>query len=188
MPDLMVQMNHLLEDNGRRRSAGTNRSGTRKLRTDITEKHGQLEFYTGERDGFVELCVQAYMATRATPRRIALRIQKHYTEEHERREAAAEKKAQADAVKVPDSMQTDMLVKVETSRITTELERLAVRARDCGTVSRTAQKRDEEFHLTSMKLHRAVRWYPIFRVAILIVAGYLQASHVVRYMKNRHIY
>lgn len=187
MPDMMIQMNHLLDDNGRRRSAGTNKTGTRKLREDLRSKEGRLEFMTGERDGFVEICVQAYTATRASPRRIGMRVQKLPLDEYEAQKENAQK-AKPDDVKVPEDVQSEMLVKVETSRITTELSRLTVRARDIANSASAAKRKESEFHQTSVTLHRAVRYYPIFRICILIVAGYLQASHVVNYMKTRHIY
>lgn len=187
MPDMMIQMNHLLDDNGRRRSAGTNKNGTRKLREDLQAKEGRLEFLSGERDGYIEICVQAYTATRTSPRRIGLRIEKMPVAEYERQKEGI-KESKSDEVKVPGDIQSEMLVKVETSRITTELGRLKVRCADLGNSASTAKKRETEFHQTSVNLSKAARYYPIFRIAILLVAGYMQASHVVQYMKTRHIY
>ena len=184
MPDMMIQMNHLVEDNGRRRSAGANKKGTRKLREDITNTNGRIEFFTGERDGFVEICIQAYMATQKEPRRFGMRIEAKSTQAHER-----EKQPKSpDFPVVPEKIQNDMMLTVETSRITKELERHKERVQDITGNMAASKDRQASFHETSVALKRGVRRYPIFRICVLLVAGYMQASHVVRYMRSRHIY
>lgn len=187
LPDMMIQMNHLMEENGRRRSAGANKNGTRKLREDLTDKEGRLEFFTGDRDGFVEICFQAYLASRTEPRRVGLRVTKIPASDYEQQKTSA-KIAQQNKVQVPGGVKQDMLVKVETSRITTELERFKRRVQDISNGGAASKDREASFHQTSVSLSRAVRLYPIFRICILLVAGYMQASHVVRYMRSRHIY
>lgn len=183
---MMLQMNHLVEDNGRRRSAGANKSGTRKLREDITNHDGSVAFFTGERDGFVEICVQAYTATAKDPRRFGMRIESKSTQAYEReKEAAQSGKAFPD---VPQKIQSDMMLTVETSRITKELERHKQRVQDIAGNSAASKDRQASFHESSVTLKRGVRRYPIFRICILLVAGYMQASHVVKYMRSRHIY
>ena len=184
---MMIQMNHLVEENGRRRSAGANKNGTRKLREDISEKSGRLEFMTGDRDGFIEICLQAYLATAKDPRRFGIAVSKIALEDYENQKEHAKKDAQKD-VEVPANIQTDMLVKVETSRITTELERFTKRIQDISNSAQSSKERESSFHQSSVSLSRAVRRYPIFRICILLVAGYMQASHVVKYMRSRHIY
>ena len=184
---MMIQMNHLVEENGRRRSAGANKNGTRKLREDLTEKSGRLEFMTGDRDGFIEICMQAYLASSTDPRRFGIAVSKMSVEDYEKQKEDAKKQAQKD-VEVPANIQTDMLVKVETSRITTELERFTKRIQDISNTAQSSKERESSFHQSSVFLSRAVRRYPIFRICILLVAGYVQASHVVRYMRSRHIY
>lgn len=187
MPDMMIQMNHLVEEHGRRRSAGANKNGTRKLRQDITETSGRLEFLTGDRDGFIEICAQAYLATSTEPRRFGMAVSKMSMEEYEDEKNKVKKEARND-VKVPDNIQSEMLVKVETSRITTELERFTKRIQDISNTAQSSKERESSFHQSSISLSRAVRRYPIFRICILLVAGYMQASHVVKYMRSRHIY
>ena len=184
---MMVQMNHLIEDNGRRRSAGANKQGTRKLREDLDVTAGRLEFLTGDRDGFVEICVQAYAATKAEPRRFGMKLttmsQGAYELEKQTKVEMEHRKVQ-----IPMRQETEMLLKVETSRITTELDRFAKRIQEIASNSAAAKDRQASFYQTSISLSRAVRRYPIFRICILLVAGYMQASHVVKYMRSRHIY
>ena len=183
---MLIQMNHLVEDNGRRRSAGANKKGTRKLREDITNRHGQIEFFTGERDGFVEICVQAYLATAKDPRRFGMSVVLKSMEVYNREKEAKEPvKAFPN---VPQQIQSDMTLAVETSRITKELERHKQRVQDISGNMAASKDRQASFHETSVSLSRGVRRYPIFRICILLVAGYMQASHVVRYMRSRHIY
>ena len=182
-----MQMNHLIEENGRRRSAGTNKNGTRKLREDISVEKGRVEFFTGDRDGFVEICIQSYLASKQEPRRVGMSVTKMSTAEFEQQKEAAKESVKG-SVQVPGDVQTEMLVKVETSRITTELERFTKRLKDISNGAAASKDREADFHETSIKLNRGVRQYPIFRIGVLLIAGYMQASHVVRYMKNHHIY
>jgi hypothetical protein len=184
LPEMMIQMNHLMEDEGRRRSAGANKRGTRKLRHDIGTTMGQLEFFTGDRDGFVEICVQAYASTPTTPRRFGFHVLKVSLETYE----AEHDTERAKQIRMSQQDQMDTLLKVETSRITTELERFIKRIQDISGNAAASKDRQASFVQTSIALKRAVRGYPIFRICILLIAGYLQASHVIRYMRSRHIY
>jgi hypothetical protein len=188
MPDMMININHLLTESGRRRSVGTNnKEGTRKLREDLTETDGKLVFLTGSQDGHVEICAQAYTATKAAPRRMGWRITTLPASEYEEQQKNLKTKTQKE-VELPKKIADEMLLKVETSRITTELERFTKRIQDIGNGASQSKDRESAFHLVSVKLSRAIRRWPIFRICILLIAGYLQVSHVVKYMKSRHIY
>jgi hypothetical protein len=189
MPDMLINMNHLVADNsGRRRAVGTsNKAGTRKLREDLTEADGKLVFLTGSQDGYVEVCMQAYTATKAAPRRMGLRITTLPAAEYEQQQMKEKAKAQKEVV-LPKEIANEMLLKVETSRITTELERFTKRIQDIGNGASQSKDRESSFHQVSVKLSRAIRRWPIFRICILLIAGYMQVSHVVKYMKSRHIY
>lgn len=185
LPEMMIQMNHLMEDEGRRRSAGANKRGTRKLRHDVESTEGQLEFFTGDRDGFVEICFQAYASTQAKPNRFGMHVAKVTLEAYDSLHNTPER---AKEIRQSHQNQQDNLLKVETSRITTELERFTKRIQDIAGNAASSKDRQSSFVQSSISLKRAVRMYPIFRIGILLVAGYLQASHVVRYMRSRHIY
>ena len=81
-----------------------------------------------------------------------------------------------------------MMLTVETSRITKAISRHKQRVREIASDMAASKDRQASFHESSVALSRGVRRYPIFRIGILLVAGYMQASHVVRYMRSRHIY
>jgi len=79
------------------------------------------------------------------------------------------------------------LVKTETSRISSELMRMHRRAKSIAGDAQFSKEREESFFHKSVSLNRAVRYWPMFRLLVLMVGGYLQVSHVVQYMKRRHI-
>ena len=50
-----------------------------------------------------------------------------------------------------------------------------------------SQQINIEFQAKSVQLNHAVRYWPIFRIVILLVAGGLQVHSVIGYMKRHHI-
>lgn len=49
-------------------------------------------------------------------------------------------------------------------------------------------KNDESaFHKQSVEMNAAARWWPMLHVVVLLVTGFTQANHVVKFFKSRHI-
>jgi hypothetical protein len=153
--------------------------GTQKIQHQIEDVEGELEFQTGKIDGHVEICVQSLSATKASPSRVALNITAM---------AAADEYAMVDQPENEPPMVLDptAMYQLHTSHITGEMTRLHNRIREI--VSNAEYSRDVEvgFHQQSVSLNKAVRYWPAFRILILIVAGYMQVSYVLTYLKSRH--
>jgi hypothetical protein len=153
--------------------------GTQKIQHQIEDTEGFLEFETGKIDGHVEICVQSLSATRQSPSRVALNITAR---------ATADEHAFVDQPQNEPPLVIDptALYQLHTSHITGEMTRLHNRIREI--VSNAEYSRDVEvgFHQQSVSLNKAVRYWPAFRILILIVAGYLQVSYVLAYLKSRH--
>jgi hypothetical protein len=156
-----------------------------KIRQPLESESGQIGYYTGHLlGGTIEVCVQSYTATVEMPSRVSLDIHelddsKAVDEElAEKRRALTKEQVEAE----------NKLVKEETSRITSELMRMHRRAKSVGGDARYSKDREEAFHNLSVSLNKAVRYWPLFRMAVLLVGGYLQVTHVVSFMKSRHIY
>lgn len=153
--------------------------GTQKIQHQVEDTEGELVFETGKIDGHVEICIQSLSATAASPSRVALNITV---------QASADENAMVDQPENEPPMVLDPteMYQQHTSHITGEMTRLHNRIREI--VSNAEYSRDVEvgFHQQSVSLNKAVRYWPAFRVLILIVAGYMQVSYVLGYLKSRH--
>lgn len=153
--------------------------GTQKLTHQIENVEGTLVFETGGIDGHVEICVQSLSASRVNPARIALNITAR---------AAVDEMAVVDQPQnePPLVLDPSQMLSYYTSGITEEMTRLHTRMREV--VANAEYSRDVEvgFHQQSVELNKAVFYWPAFRILILIVAGVVQVTSVLNYMKSRH--
>lgn len=169
-------------DKNRKRSKTT---GTRKLRKIVDTEQGTLDFYTGNTAGLLEICVQSYKATPSKPRRIGLSIKQRAATVQERTQNAPIAKEQEN---IPDNVLTNSILTVETSYISVELENMDQKLVELASQSARSKDMEHEFHSKSIHLNKAVQYWPIFRIVVVVFAGLVQAHLVVSYMKSKHIY
>jgi hypothetical protein len=162
---------------------GGNKDGTQKIRHQVQERRGVVEFKTGSSDGLVDICIQCYMATYRSPSRIELNITSISTFDDEMSQYLGDLTAARDA-----ELREARLIAMQSSVISNELLGMTRKMRDVRSNADEAQEREVGFHNISISLNRAVRYWPMIRIAILLIAGYLQVSHVVRFMRSKHIY
>lgn len=150
---------------------------TGRLRQQLESREGVMEFITGELDGMIEICAQAFSASARNPARIHLRVH---------RKAPRPKTSEAE-IQLTTSSDTERF-NAHSSRISNELAHFEGRVRELAANADYAKEREHEFHEQSIALNKAVKYWPIFRIAILLLGGYIQVSRVISYMKSRHIY
>lgn len=160
------------------------RPPTNKLRVQLEEREGVLEFPTAsDGNSVVEICLQSYFATQEDPSRVGLNLTVAVPDDN----SYEVKEAQMSEEQIALIQQSNRVVKSQTSGITQELLRLekdVVNIRkDVGRSSRQAV----DFQIKTEKLNNAVYYWPMFRIFVLLLAGYLQVSHVLSYMKKHHI-
>lgn len=72
-----------------------------------------------------------------------------------------------------------------------ETERILMNMiRETNTLLKNAQMvKDDElaFHTKSVEMNAASRWWPILHVIVLLVTGFTQANHVIKFFKGMHI-
>lgn len=170
-------------------------TGTKKSRLPIDREKGTLHFYTGNTAGVLEICQQAFKATPEQPRRIALNITKRLATVQEQlkntpilAQTDSDTTSAATEEIVPKEHQVSAILTVESSRISLELQRMKDLATDLSLHADHSKKIQQDHHRSSVRLHNAVHYWPIFRILVVIVAGFLQVKLVVDYMKSRHIY
>jgi emp24/gp25L/p24 family/GOLD len=154
----------------------------KKHREPLERRQGSFDYYTGAlHDGTLEVCIQSYTANVEHPSRIAFRLQVK-TNVHDV-EAILEQERQV----LAEQMHVEhRMVMGETSRITAELVRLHRRARGLMENAEQTKQSEMEFHHVSDQLNLMVKCWYLFRVLLLVVGGYIQASYIIKHMKSRH--
>lgn len=155
----------------------------KKKREQLETREGSFEYDTGNLEGSLEICIQSYTATAENPSRVAFSILPQSEEVEIEKLLQAERKLMNERLEVENK-----IVKEETSRITAELVRMQRRAKTIAGDAQFSKKREEEFHAQSVSLNKAVKYWPMVRMTALLVGGYLQVTHVISFMKSRHIY
>jgi emp24/gp25L/p24 family/GOLD len=153
-------------------------------REPFEQRSGSFVYKTGALDGgYLEVCVQSYTASPDSPSRIAWNVLVPNEEKE------IERQLQVDQQKYLEQLNVEnKLISAETSRITAELVRMHRRAKALADDAQFSKEHEESFRAASVQLHRAVHYWPMIRMFVLLVGGYLQVTNVVRYMKSRHIY
>lgn len=165
----------------RRRYGEDKVSGQGRVREELTQRQGTIEFLTGEDDGTVDICVQSIVANRNSPSRIAIQVTM----------ASAAKESSEDETSSKDaaggtSLDHDV-AKQEMSRLERDLQTLSNRVR--AILNNADFNKDQEvaFHDQSVAMHSAAMYWPIIQLLVIILTGFTQANHIVRYMKTHHI-
>jgi len=56
-----------------------------------------------------------------------------------------------------------------------------------GEITDDIKVEESRFYHKSMEMNSAAKWWPILHVVVLILTGYTQVNHIVRFFKSRHI-
>ena len=120
-----------------------------------------------EVDGTANICIRASGASSIEPMRFSLQLSKKTGDE-----ASLLTKKEAD----------DHL-----SNMATELERIEQAIEKILREADFAKDNDEVFHSQTEAMHKAAMFWPIVQVCVLIMTGFTQASHIVRFFKSRRI-
>jgi emp24/gp25L/p24 family/GOLD len=117
-----------------------------------------------EMDGTVNLCWRAGMATKEKPLRFAFIM--HWTE--------AEPSA-------------PVQVDYHLSQMEVELKRVQNGMRSILRQADYSKEQESLFHKNTLRMHAAATFWPVVQVCVLIITGFTQASHIVRFFKSRRI-
>ena len=167
-------------------------SGTGRVREELASKQGRIEFLTGKDAGTVEVCVQSILASTKKPARFHLRVDmaasdEEYDDDDEYWDDDDGDVEQKQAkTKNPEHLEHREL-STKMSRLERDLQTLQNRAKAC--LNNADYNKDQEniFHEQSVSMHRASKYWPIIQVTVLLVTGFTQANHIVRYLKTHHI-
>jgi hypothetical protein len=160
----------------------------------LSDRNGRIEFLTGEEGGTVEICVQSILASTRRPARFYLRVldvasDQEYdnglddTDDDDR---LSRKQQEQSKTKDPDHLEHKEIT-TKMSRLERDLQTLQNRVKAC--LNNADYNKDQEalFHEQSISMNRASKYWPIIQLTVLIVTGFTQANHIVRYLKTHHI-
>jgi len=167
----------------RREKIAVDRSGgTVKLRMELDTKEGSLSFETGGTNGPVEICLQSLSATVTAPSRVMLNITQQTTGEAEHETETILKEVDRKLEEVQAK------ARQEVPRFHADLIALEGKVDMMLSNSYFASEQEDSFHVTSIRLNRSTKYWPMIHITVLFIAGFTQANHIVRFFKERHIF
>lgn len=143
---------------------------TSRVREALKIKEGSLQFTTGGRDAPVEICFQSMAATPENPSRVALSVSQQI-----------KRKLQVQKLDAPENQ-------AKMSVIERDLKKLGYKVDMLLTNADYAKEQEVYFHESSLAMNRASQYWPIIHLVVLLVTGFTQANHIIRFFKSRHIY
>ena len=168
-------------------------SGSGRIREELASKQGRIEFLTGKDSGTVEVCVQSILASTKKPARFHIRVDMAASDEEYDDDddefldddgRAREKKKKKE--KDPDHLEHKEL-STKMTRLERDLQTLANRVKACLNNADYNKDQESNFHEQSVSMSRAAKYWPMIQLSVLIVTGFTQANHIVRYLKTHHI-
>jgi len=133
--------------------------------------------HTMEVDGRAEVCVRASLAGSDRPMRFGLRVVEHQEllGNFDSEDAAA--KSKKNTAQISNHL----------SHMETEIRRIQMGMTRILSEADFAKERDQVFHKQTQSMHSATIFWPIVQVCVLIMTGFTQASHIVRFFQSRRI-
>lgn len=166
-------------------------SGQGRVREELVQQKGRIEFLTGKDGGTVEICVQSILASTQKPARFYLKVdmaadESHYYDDDQYDYGGKVPSQEKKKTKNPENLEHRELT-TQMTRLERDLQTLQNRVKACLNNADHIKDQEYVFHEQSISMNRATRYWPIIQVAVLLVTGFTQANHIVRYMKTHHI-
>jgi len=161
-------------------------SGTGRVREELTQRNGKIEFLTGEEGGTVEVCVQSILASTKKPARFYFRVDMKAFDQGYGGSEDDEVEQKEAKTKNPDHLEHKEIT-TKMSRLERDLQTLQNRVKACSNNADYNKDQEALFHEQSISMNRATKYWPIIQLTVLIVTGITQANHIVRYLKTHHI-
>jgi hypothetical protein len=157
----------------------TTTTGQGRVREELVDRKGQIQFLTGEEDGTVEICVQSILASIKNPSRLSIKVSMAVVggKEEEEGQTTAKKSDGLDTSEISSKM----------SRLERDLQTLQNRVKACLNNADFNKDQEAAFHEQSVSMNRAATYWPMIQLMVLLVTGFTQANHIVRYLKTHHI-
>eukprot|EP00527_Entomoneis_sp_CCMP2396_P003895 CAMPEP_0198144238 /NCGR_PEP_ID=MMETSP1443-20131203/14325_1 /TAXON_ID=186043 /ORGANISM="Entomoneis sp., Strain CCMP2396" /LENGTH=262 /DNA_ID=CAMNT_0043807597 /DNA_START=105 /DNA_END=890 /DNA_ORIENTATION=- len=139
-------------------------TGTVRSRQVLEEEKGTIQFYTGNKAGFLHICMQSFKATPSYPRRLGLNITKRGAtlEEQTKNGPINEENKTTEkekTMKITDARKSNSLLTSSSSHISIELEKMESKLIELFSNSDRSKDIEQEFHAKSLSLNKAVLYW-----------------------------
>jgi emp24/gp25L/p24 family/GOLD len=161
-----------------------------KMRYQVEQTNGSFEIDIGELGQHLEVCVQSYKASLDLPSRVSIALDtiKSNTEIASEKLSIAIKQHETIVNEQRKLIEENKLLQKHTSQITADLLRMKQRTEAIVGEIDYSKQTEQQFFDMSINLNNAVKYYPMARVLIIFMAGYMQVNYVIQYMKTKRIY
>jgi emp24/gp25L/p24 family/GOLD len=136
-----------------------------------------------EVDGIANICFRASAASRKHPQRFGIHVES--SEQDPRILLPSEDKTKDGKVSSSGGKETD--VDAHLSNMEKELQRITLAMNHVLKEADFNRDQDAIFHKQTLAMHSATTFWPIVQVSILLITGFTQANHIVRFFKSRRI-
>jgi hypothetical protein len=154
-------------------------TGQGRVREELSQRQGSIEFLTGEEDGQIDICVQSIIANRNSPSRISLSVTMAADGEDSEDEDPS--------VDAGGATVDHEAAKTQMSRLERDLQTLSNRIRAIMNNADFNKEQEVAFQDQSVAMNRSAMYWPIIQLLVIVVTGFTQAHHIIRYMKSHHI-
>jgi hypothetical protein len=155
-------------------------TGQGRVREELSKRQGSIEFLTGEEDGTVDICVQSIIANRNSPSRIGFLVTMTADDDDESEDELS-------AIIKEGRTIGHEAAKTTMSRLERDLQTLSNRIRAILNSADFNKDQEVAFHDQSVAMNRAAIYWPIIQLILIVITGFTQANHIIRYMKSHHI-
>jgi emp24/gp25L/p24 family/GOLD len=142
----------------------------------IQTKNGTI-IHRFELDGIANICFRSNSASKKLPQRFGFRLE---TSENDPRMLLPKGEGEG----ISDSATN---VDEHLSHMERELQRITIAMNHVLREADFNKDQDTLFHKQTLAMHSATTFWPIVQVCILLITGFTQANHIVRFFKSRRI-
>jgi len=171
-----------------RQKRGKDLGGTVELKEQIKEEEGVTLFNTGFYDGEVQVCFQCLSSRSTSPSRVSITIDQQYSHIFEKK-----KKDKEEAAKLANLAQNDLSTgqqnaKSHMTRMELSINALNDKVEVILSNANYAKDQEIQFQQQSRDMNKASLYWPMLHLFVLLITGFTQANHIVRYFKQKHIF
>lgn len=150
------------------KASGAAATGSGRIREELRQRQGVVEYTTGSRDAPVEICVQSMAANAKNPSRVSLSVSQRFKIEKELKE---KQKAQQER----QAQEHMSAISVELLQLDKKVDMI---------LSNADYAKELGFYEQAVQMNKASKYWPMIHIAVLLVTGFTQANHIIRFFKK----
>uniref|UniRef100_A0A6U3Z905 GOLD domain-containing protein n=1 Tax=Ditylum brightwellii TaxID=49249 RepID=A0A6U3Z905_9STRA len=150
---------------------------------DITGTEGAMR-YTTRDDCRVRICARAVTASPRAPKRMYLYVDLIDDEKEAQKEAEKKRASQDEITK---QKKENSAIQRNLNSVEGQMRSMIQKADSILKTADYAKEQEMAFHDQTVALTRSSIWWPVVQLIVLLVMGFTQANHIVKFFKRHHI-